>query len=175
MKIKILLALSLFLNVGIINAELLTVNESHFTSQHKVTVPQGAQEAFGIFVKNVGDYWPSDHTWSGDAKNMYMENRAGGCFCELLDNNGSALHMTIGHYAPGKELHLIGGLGPLQSMGISGTMQILFKPAETGTEVTLTYRVNGFTDDLAAFAEVVDGVLGLQLAGYEKFANQIAE
>jgi hypothetical protein len=60
-------------------------------------------------------------------------------------------------------------------MGISGTMQILFKPAETGTEVTLTYRVNGFTDDLAAFAEVVDGVLGLQLAGYEKFANQIAE
>jgi len=171
---KLVLILALLLSSAL-NAELLVSNDTHFTSQHKVTVPQGAQNAFGLFVKNVGDYWPSDHTWSGDAKNLYMENRAGGCFCELLDNHGSALHMTIGHYAPGKELHLIGGLGPLQSMGLSGTMQILFKPAESGTEVTLTYRVNGYTDGLTEFAEVVDGVLGTQLAGYEKYAKQISK
>lgn len=55
--------------IGTFNqAELLTSTETHFTAQHRVSVKQGATEAFNIFVNDVGDYWPSDHTWSGDAR-----------------------------------------------------------------------------------------------------------
>src|SRR5882724_13417018 len=40
-------------------------------------------------------WWSSDHTFSGDANNLHLEARAGGCWCETLPNGGSVTHLTV--------------------------------------------------------------------------------
>ena len=54
------------------------------------------------------------HTWSEDARNMAIDPRAGGCFCEKLSNSGSVQHMIVILAEPGKTLRIRGALGPLQ-------------------------------------------------------------
>ncbi|MBN8649026.1 MAG: hypothetical protein J0L55_13820 [Caulobacterales bacterium] len=49
-----------------------------------------------IMPKN---WWSSNHTWSQNAKNLYIEPYANGCFCEKLINNGSVMHMKIVYFA----------------------------------------------------------------------------
>jgi hypothetical protein len=31
-----------------------------------------------------GQWWSSSHSWSGDAKNLSIDLKPGGCFCEAL-------------------------------------------------------------------------------------------
>jgi hypothetical protein len=89
-------------------------------------------------------WWDSQHTWSGDAKNLSFDGS--GCFCELLPH-GAVRHMTIA-YADGKsQLRLFGALGPLQSTGATGHLGVTLKPAWSGP---------------------VDQVLGAQLARLKK-------
>ena len=33
-------------------------------------------------LSQVGSWWNSKHSWSGDARNLTLELKAGGCFCE---------------------------------------------------------------------------------------------
>jgi uncharacterized protein YndB with AHSA1/START domain len=40
-------------------------------------------------------WWASDHTFSGDAKNLHVDAKAGGCWCETLPGGGSVLHLTV--------------------------------------------------------------------------------
>ncbi len=65
----------------------------------------------------VGDWWDPAHTFSGDAKNLSIDEKPTGCFCEKLANGGGVRHLEVVFLAPGKRLVLSGGLGPLQSMG----------------------------------------------------------
>ena len=40
-------------------------------------------------------WWSPDHTFSGDANNLRLEAKAGGCWCETLPNGGSVTHLTV--------------------------------------------------------------------------------
>lgn len=112
----------------------------------------------------VGAWWDPAHTWSGDAANMTMELRAGGCFCEKLPDGGGVLHQTIVNVTPGKTLVGRGGLGPMQQMGGEGAMAWSLKPVEGGTEVTQTFSYGGYVPGgAAALAPVVDQVLATQV------------
>ncbi len=70
----------------------------------------------------VGDWRDSAHTFSGDAKNLSIDEKPAGCFCEKLANGGGVRHMEVVFLAPGKRLVLSGGLGPLQAIGATGAM-----------------------------------------------------
>src|SRR5512142_3593171 len=72
----------------------------------------------------VGNWWGSDHTFSGDAHNLSFEAKAMGCWCEKLPNGGGVRHMQVVNVMPGKMLVMTGGLGPLHSMGATGSMTI---------------------------------------------------
>src|ERR1022692_2167999 len=72
-------------------------------------------------ILRVGDWWNSQHTFSGDAHNLSIEEKAMGCFCEKLPNQGAVRHMEVVFFAPGKTLVLSGGLGPLQSLAATGS------------------------------------------------------
>ena len=50
---------------------------------------------------NVGEWWNSAHTFSGDAHNLRIEDHLGGCFCEKLPNNGFVRHLEVVSAAPG--------------------------------------------------------------------------
>jgi hypothetical protein len=143
-----------------------------FTLENSEWVPVAPQAAYTALVKEVGRWWPADHTWWGDASKLVITDKAGGCFCEI---NGAqqAWHMTVTFTDPGKLLRMTGGLGPLQGMGLDGALEWRFVEENGGTRITLWYRVGGYTpDDMSKFAPVVDKVQGLQLGGLATFLRK---
>ena len=60
------------------------------------------------------------HTYSGDAANLSIDPRPGGCFCERgMPKQGGVQHAMVVLAIPGKTLRLVGGLGPLQDAGLA--------------------------------------------------------
>ncbi|WP_374602535.1 SRPBCC family protein [Arenimonas sp.] len=141
-----------------------------FTLENSASVPASADETWEALVNHVGRWWPADHTWWGESGNLSIEARAGGCFCER-DGDRQARHLEVVFVDPGKTLRLAGGLGPLQGMGLDGTLEFRLAAAdEGGTRITLWYRVGGYSpDDLSQFAPVVDRVQAQQLDGLVQF------
>lgn len=145
-------------------AEVVDKSPAGFQVRHVQTIAGTPEKVFGMLLQ-VGTWWDSAHTYSGDARNMTLEAKPGGCFCEKLPNQGGVQHMTVAFIAPPTTLRLIGGLGPLQESGIAGSMTFVLKPADGGTQVTLTYNAGGYyKGGLDAMAAIVDQVVGEQLA-----------
>ena len=120
----------------------------------------------------VGRWWSPVHSWSGDARNMTLVAKAGGCFCERLKSGGSVQHMTVIYADPGRMLRLRGALGPMQSMALDGVLSWSIKPTPEGSEVVQTYAVAGYLKGGAqALAPAVDGVLGEQLGRLKAFVE----
>lgn len=69
---------------------------------------------------------------------------------------------------------MTGGQGPLQGMGRYGALDWQFTPGETGTQITLTYRVNGINPDgYAQLAPIVSSVQGLQLKALNAYLDKL--
>ena len=81
--------------------------------------------------------------------------------------------MTVSFADPGHLLRMLGGLGPLQGMGLSGVMEWRLQPIEGGTRITLHYVAGGYTtEDLVKFAPIVDQVQGIQLGGLGDYLSK---
>jgi uncharacterized protein YndB with AHSA1/START domain len=121
---------------------------------------------------DVAGWWDPKHTWSGSARNLKLEPRAGGCFCEKLPDGGSVQHGRIIFAQPGKLLRLDAALGPLQDMAVTGVLSFTLAPDGPGTRIQMTYRVAGIlTMDSARLAPLVDQVMGIQLGRLRSFAS----
>lgn len=150
---------------GAARAEVVDVQPNGFEVRHQAVIAAPASVVWAALVQPA-KWWSSEHTWSGSAANLSLGAASGGCFCERLPNGGSVLHMTTVNAAPGKQLVMVGGLGPLQSSGASGALNITLAEKDGQTTVTLTYDVGGyFKGGLAKVAPPVDMVLGQQLQG----------
>lgn len=146
-------------------AEVKHVSEGGFevASTAVVTAPPSAVYATLIMPSR---WWSAAHSYSGDARNMAIDARAGGCFCEVLPPDGAVEHGRVIFAQPGKMLRIDGALGPLQAMATVGRLTFMLEPEGTGTKVTMTYVVGGYISGGASqFAAPVDQVLGEQLAG----------
>lgn len=117
-------------------------------------------------------WWDSKHTYSGDSRRLTLDPKAGGCWCETIPNGGSVEHLTVVYLQPGKAVRFRGALGPLQAMGVAGSMTVTLANATGGTDLTLTYAVGGYVkngfDDLS---KAVDSVLGSQVARLKKLVE----
>ena len=114
-------------------------------------------------------WWSSDHTFSGDAKNLHLEAKAGGCWCETLPHGGSVVHLMVVYVDPGKVLRLRGALGPFQGLGVTGALTWKLKPAADGTDVSVTYALGGYNKDgFAQLSQAADGVLTAQVGLLKK-------
>jgi len=112
----------------------------------------------------VSEWWSPKHTYSGDAKNLSLDARPGGCFCERLSNGGGAEHLRVIHVVPGQMLRMSGALGPLQGLGVAGSLSVELKPSFFGTSVELIYSVGGFSEGgFNQLAPAVQGVLTDQM------------
>lgn len=146
-------------------AEVKDATPSGFTVENSADVPADAATAWKVLIEDVDSWWPKDHSWWGKASTLSIEARAGGCLCEKAGNQ-QAQHMQVVFADPGKLLRMTGGLGPLQGMGLSGTLEFRLTTISTGTRIVLWYRAGGYTpDDLSKLAPVVDRVQALQLGG----------
>lgn len=141
-----------------------------FTVENVEVVPTDIATSWKALVDDVGKWWPADHTWWGDASKLSISPRAGGCFCEI-DGPRQAQHMSVAFVDPPNTLRLLGGLGPLQGMGLHGVLEFRLTPADGGgTRIVLFFRAGGYTpDDMSQFAPVVDRVQAQQLGGLANF------
>lgn len=146
-------------------AEVSSASEHGFQIKLEQPFSGTAEQGYQRFVNEVGDWWLDDHTWFGDAANLRIEATAGGCFCEI-DDERQALHMQVAYVDPGKSLRLTGGLGPLQTLGMNGTMTVSFSDGK----IQLGYIVGGYpTTDFTKLAPIVDSVLQQQLTSFASF------
>jgi uncharacterized protein YndB with AHSA1/START domain len=162
----------LLLHASPVPAKVLDSTPAGFTVENSVIVPVDAKAAWNALVKDVDRWWPKDHSWFGKDGRFSIDPRAGGCFCEKAGAR-QAQHMTVSFVDPGVMLRMIGGLGPLQGLGLDGVMDWALAPADGGTRITLRYVAGGYaTTDLVKFAPVVDQVQGLQLGGLAAFLSK---
>ena len=153
-------------------AEVVHAAADGFTISNSRLVPVPPDRAYAALVEDVGRWWPAAHTWWGDASKLRIDARAGGCFCEL-DGPRQAWHMQVALVDPERLLRMIGGLGPLQGMGLSGALEWRFAAEGEGTRITLQYVVGGYSaSDLSGFAKVVDAVQAEQLGGLASFLER---
>lgn len=144
-------------------AKVLYITEHGFAVENKIHV-ENKQDAWQALVGEVDNWWPKDHTWWGKEGQLSIDPVAGGCFCEDAESR-SAEHMRISYVDPNKTLRMTGGLGPLQGLGMYGALEWQFADSDKGATVTLTYRVNGYTEGgFEQLAPVVDKVQGIQLS-----------
>jgi hypothetical protein len=143
-----------------------------FIVRIELPVAAAPERVFDRFLQ-IGRWWSDEHTYSGRATNMRLDNRIGGCFCETLPGGGFVRHMEVVYSAPGKALRLAGALGPLQEMGASGLMSVQFRAEGAATRLVMTYIVSGFAPG-AGYSEVasaVDGVMTEQLSRLKRFTE----
>jgi hypothetical protein len=116
-----------------------------------------------------GDWWNSEHTYSGNSANMTIAANAGGCFCETIPGSsgapdGQVEHMRVLFVAPGSTLRMSGGLGPLQQDPVTGVLTMTLKPEGEMTKISWDYVVGGYMrTPVAQMAPIVDQVVGEQL------------
>ena len=141
-------------------AEITDSAANGFTTVNTVVVAADRMAAWTAAIQ-VGRWWSSDHTMSGDAARMSIEPRVQGCFCESLGDDAGVVHLTVASVMPGTSLRLSGGLGPLGLMGVHGNMTWDFEETGDGTRIRFKYAVGGYMDGgLDQLAGPVDAVLG---------------
>lgn len=154
-------------------ADVVAQSEAGFAIVHSAETTGAKDDVWKALIAPA-KWWSSQHTYSGDAANLYMDAQATGCFCEKLprpadapegQRMGSVEHMHVVFADPQRGiLRMAGGLGPLQGEAAHGTLTIKLKPIDTGTRIEWNYVVGGFIRmSQADIAPAVDKVLAEQL------------
>jgi hypothetical protein len=159
-------------SAGEARAEILSAASSGFSLRSVAQAPNAAPPLVWAALADIAKWWDPEHTYSGDARNLTLDTQVRGCFCEKLGLYAAIEHATVVYAQPAKLLRLHGALGPLQELGVSGSMTWWIEPAGSGSQITLTYNVGGYADrPLSEWATVVDEVLGEQVLRLARFAS----
>jgi uncharacterized protein YndB with AHSA1/START domain len=158
-------------SAGLARAEVRETREGAFVIETTMMADAAPASVYRDLIR-VALWWHPEHTWSGSTRNLKLDARAGGCFCEKLPGGGSVQHGRVVFAQPGKQLRLEAALGPLQEMAVAGVLTFVLAPDGPGTRITMTYRVAGqLTMDSAKLAPLVDQVMGIQLGRLRDFAS----
>jgi hypothetical protein len=161
-------------------AEVVSSAPNGFEVRSTRVVSASPEETWAMLGR-IGEWWDSEHTYSGKASNMTLELKPDGCFCEILPNGtdagkdgstraaGGVVHGRVLMAMPHLGLVLDSGLGPILEEGAAGRLKWSLRAVEGGTEVTQTYVVGGYVRGGAdKLAPIVDTVLGQALERLQK-------
>lgn len=152
-------------------AEVISVAGNGFEVRETAHVAASPDKVYAVLLLPA-QWWSSDHTFSGDAANLSLDARAGGCWCETLAGGGSVQHLQVVYVLPGKVLRLRGALGPFQGLAVDGVMTWSVKGGTDGTDISFTYSVGGYSKDgFDALSKATDHVLGDQIEHLKKFLD----
>lgn len=153
-------------------ADVIDSSPAGFTVSKTVTVNASADVLWET-LRAPQRWWAKEHTWSGDANNLFIDSQATGCFCEKLPGKGSVLHARLIYVDKGKLMRMEGAFGPLQAMAVTGVMSFEFTPqGDNATTLKMTYTVGGYMPGgLDKIAPMVDQVLGQQIDGLKAAAE----
>jgi uncharacterized protein YndB with AHSA1/START domain len=169
---KIVTAALVISLVSSTHADVVAKSPAGFISKHVLTISAPPSQVFRALTDDVSRWWNPEHSYSGVAANFSLDARAGGCFCERLEN-GSVAHMSVVFVKRDSTLRMVGGLGPLQAMAVTGSMTSALAATEGGgTRLEYVYAVGGYSPDgLEGIAEPVDQVQLGQLQRLQRFVE----
>ncbi len=149
------------LEAGSAVAEVADAEAGGFTTVNEAIIEAPRDVVWRSAIEEIGRWWSSAHTISGDASRLSIDARPQGCFCEYLGEDAGVVHLSVTMVNPMVLLRLTGGLGPLGLMGVDGNMTWEFSDADGATAVRFTYAVGGYRPGgLDSIAAPVDGVIG---------------
>ena len=159
------LAAGLALAASAARADVVEASATGFQVKQTAEIAAPAAKVWAA-LGQVGAWWNSKHSWSGDAKNITLDLKAGGCWCEAnLPGGGGARHMTVVIVMPPKTAVIEGALGPLAFSGAAGHLVWALAEKDGKTTLTQTYYVGGYyPGGLDKMAGPVDSVMTEQLA-----------
>lgn len=151
-------------------AEVVQASDHGFEVRETVPLVIPPDRAMAAFA-SIGAWWDPKHSYSGNAANLSLDLRPGGCFCERLPGGGGIEHLRVTYLDPGKRAILTGGLGPLLYEAVSGVMDVQVEEIAGGSRLTIDYRVAGFANGGAvALASAVDAMLAAQMKRLRAYA-----
>ena len=150
------------MSAAVARAETSGVSPAGFMVRIHRDVAAAPHEVYATIAR-IGTWWSSAHTWSGDAANLSLDAKAGGCFCERWGGN-SVAHGQVILVMQDAALGLQASLGPLQQRAVNGVLTFTTKAAGGKTALDLSYKVVGNADSgLDQLAPLVDKVLEEQV------------
>jgi len=154
-------------------AEVADSSPGGFTVKITATIQAPPADVYRKLVHNVGEWWDPAHTFSGDARNLSIEEKPMGCFCEKLPQGGGVRHMEVVYLAPGKILRMTGAMGPMQGLAVAGNLTFQLEAAAEGTKITATYALAGhLANGMDTFAKPVDTMLAGQITRLKNFLER---
>ena len=99
-------------------AVIVEVQINGFLTSNEVVIQAPPDRVYRALLR-VGKWWDPAHTYSGDAEQLQLDARPGGCFCEQIPGKGAIEHMRVVYVSGNSTLRLAGGLGPLQELGVT--------------------------------------------------------
>lgn len=167
-----------------IHAEVVETAADRFVTRATASV-KATPLATWLALTKPGEWWSSQHSWSGDAKNMTLTPQGGGCFCERIPvgdsgnssaMEGSARHAEVLQAFPMRVLRMRGGFGPLQGEPATGVLTITLKEVPGGTRVLWEYNVGGaMRYKVTEIAPAVDAVMSEQLKRLQTHLGPLSE
>ena len=158
--------------IGPALAEVTAIADGGFVVEQTLTLKAEPETVYDALLA-VERWWDGAHSYSGQASHLRIEARAGGCFCERLDDGGSVLHATVVFAQRPRLLRMSGGLGPLQSMGVSAAASWAIAATDGGSTLKFRYAVGGYGNPpFAELAPAVDGVFASQMARLKAYIER---
>ena len=156
--------LSLILLYGMPIQSAPEVTPNGFLVKLEANINAPAAKVYDAMVGQVGSWWNPEHTYSHDAKNLSIDPRPEGCFCEKLPNGGGIEHLRVVYVSPPKIVRFSGALGPLQTSGVAGSMTWKLTGEANQTHLEFSYSVGGFIQGgFEKIAPAVEAMLREQL------------
>ena len=150
------------------SAEVVEVDDGGFVSAHEIEIGAPPGRVFDAMVDEVDQWWDAAHSYAGDAASFSLDAACG--LCESLDaESGIVRHMRVDFWRHGKTLVLSGGLGPLQRLGVAGSMAFDLEATGAGTTIRYRYSVSG--RNVRGWAEAVDRVQLGQLERLKRYVE----
>lgn len=142
--------------------EVLENGPSGFALERTVHIAATPDHVYSALIQP-SKWWNSAHTFSGNAANLSLEVKAGGCLCENW-SGGSVQHLIVVYAMPGKMLRLRGALGPFQGQGMDGALTFTLKPDAGGTNLQMENVMGGFMKGgLSKWPPLADSMLAEQM------------
>lgn len=149
------------------SAEVIDYSSDGFALRWEAPVMQSKEDLWEKLV-TPSRWWSSEHTYSGDANNLTLDLKPGGCWCETWEG-GQVEHGRVLAVHPGRQIVIAAPFGPLQSMAVTAVMTISIGESDEGETVLVKdFIATGASfqnlDELAAVVHMVQNEAFKKLA-----------
>ena len=173
MRLVFVLFLVWFAGVAPAAAEVAAAAPGSISLQAEARVAATPERAWRALTQ-IQNWWSSAHTYSGDSSRLRLDARAGGCWCERWDGQSveHARVVLVMEREGVRTLRVLGALGPLQEIGVSGVLTFVVAPDPQGARITMTYRVSGDPAlNLDRLAPGIDAVMTEQFGRLSRYIS----